>query len=95
MLTECVILLPARVRVGMLSREPEPDIASGAVCCGCTRRLDMYTDDLWWLGDGPSVFPLGTSGLRFAVHLARHARWGDTGGRLASSITHQSDGFRS
>ncbi len=48
----------------MLSREPEPDIASGAVCCGCTRRLDMYTDDLWWLGDGPSVFPLGPSGLR-------------------------------
>ena len=24
----------------------------------------MYTDDLWWLGDGPSVFPLGPSGLR-------------------------------
>ena len=30
--------MPARVRVGMLSREPEPDIASGAVCCGW-----MYT----------------------------------------------------
>ena len=54
----------ALVRVGMLSREPEPNIASGAVCCGCTRRLDMYTDDLRRLGDGPSVFPLGPSGLR-------------------------------
>ena len=90
---------PLRVGNGMLSREPGPDIAPGTVCRGGRRGLGIYTINTRRRSDDPSVFPLGILGFRFVRagrgHVAARAPDGDTGGRLASSITHQSDGFRS